>query len=270
MKKDKSHFPKSSDKSIIKRSTFYHHGFFVLLTLLLLSCFIILFLLMRGNYFASLKQAFSEQSYDYTNNASYVQRQTQFEMLPERDVDIVFAGDSITARFEWDEYFTEYTVANRGIDSDVSEGLYNRLDTIISQNPEKIFLMIGINDIRQNIPQETTLEYYSLIVEELKSRLPDCRIYIQSVLPVNTSTGIENSRVQTLNSRLADLAADNGLTYIDLYSHMTDSRNNFPYTVDGVHPTGEGYQIWVDILQDYVSENPANHSATPSLFSASS
>lgn len=217
---------------------------------LLLGCLCLL-LLIRGNYFTMLREAMSqsEGSYDYENNASYVQRSTQFDMLPVQDTDIVFVGDSITARFEWDEYFTNYTVANRGIDSDVTEGVYNRLDTVISQTPEKIFLMIGINDIRQQIPPETTLSYYEKILDELMSTLPDCKIYVQSVLPVHTSTGIDNADVQSLNASLEALAKRKGLPYLDIYSAVADEENNFTYTVDGVHPTGDGYLIWTKMIE---------------------
>lgn len=224
----------------------------MLLCFSFLCCCLLLFLLLRGGYFSALQTSLSKEPYDYTKNASYVQRKTQFEMLPPKDADIVFAGDSITARFEWDEFFTDYTIANRGIDSDISAGLLNRLDTVISQNPEKIFLMIGINDIQQHISTETTIKNYSLIIDRLRENLPGCEIYIQSVLPVNSSTGIDNCLVQELNISLSDLANDKGVTYIDIYSYMTDSQNNFNYTVDGVHPTGEGYQIWMDILKEYI------------------
>lgn len=233
-----------------KSERFYRIGFYVLLAgCLLLGCLSLL-LLIRGNYFTMLRQTMSQtdESYDYESNASYVQRSTQFDMLPVQDTDIVFVGDSITARFEWDEYFTDYTVANRGIDSDVTEGVYNRLDTIVSQTPEKIFIMVGINDIRQQIPADTTLSYYEKILDELIMALPDCEIYVQSVLPVHTSTGIDNTDVQSLNASLEALANRKGLTYLDIYSAVADEENNFTYTVDGVHPTGEGYAIWTGIV----------------------
>lgn len=235
-----------------KSERFYRRGF----RILLIGCFLLgcmtLFLLIRGNYFAMLAQTMSRgtDSYDYESNASYIQRSTQFDMLPVQDTDIVFVGDSITARFEWDEYFTDYTVANRGIDSDVTEGVLNRLDTIVSQTPEKLFLMIGINDIRQGISPETTLANYEKILDELMAALPECRIYVQSILPVNTSTGIDNTQVQCLNESLKDLAGRKGLTYLDIYSAVVDSENNFTYTVDGVHPTGEGYAIWTGMVED--------------------
>lgn len=212
------------------------------------------FLLIRGNYFSMLRQTMSDESYHYENNASYVQRQTQFEMLPVRDTDVVFLGDSITARFEWQGYFTDLCVSNRGIDSDVCEGVYHRLHTVINQNPKKIFIMIGINDVRQKIDSMQTIDYYQKTIDTLQSKLPACRIYLQSVLPVNIATGIDNNDVQDLNDKIKELADANSLTYIDLYSHLVTDDNDFTYTVDGVHPTGEGYQIWMDTISPYIYE----------------
>ncbi len=235
-----------------KSEKFYRNGFWLFLAGCLILGAMTLLLLFRGNYFSMLAQTMAKEagSYNYENNASYIQRSTQFDMLPVRNTDIVFVGDSITARFEWDEYFTDYTVANRGIDSDVTEGLLNRLDTITSQTPEKIFLMIGINDIRQGIPADTTLSNYEAILDALTTSLPECQIYVQSVLPVHTSTGIDNSDVQSLNESLKTLAERKGLVYLDIYSAVADENNNFTYTVDGVHPTGDGYAIWTAIIED--------------------
>ena len=221
-------------------------------TLLLLAA--VLFLLKRGNYFSMLQDAMSDHTFQYTDNASYIQRKTQFELMPERNTDVVFLGDSITARFEWQEYFSDLTVANRGIDSDVTEGVLNRLDTVENQHPKKIFLMIGINDIMHKLPLDTSMQNYKKILTQLSETLPDCRIYVQSVLPVNTSTGIDNSDVSAFNTELRQLCSDLALSYIDLYSLVVTEDNNFTYTVDGVHPTGEGYAIWMDGIREYVYE----------------
>ena len=221
-------------------------------TLLLLAA--VLFLLKRGNYFSMLQDAMSDHTFQYTDNAAYIQRKTQFELMPGRNTDVVFLGDSITARFEWQEYFSDLTVANRGIDSDVTEGVLNRLDPVENQHPKKIFLMIGINDIMHKLPLDTSMQNYKKILTQLSEALPDCRIYVQSVLPVNTSTGIDNSDVSAFNTELRQLCSDLALPYIDLYSLMVTEGNNFTYTVDGVHPTGEGYAIWMDGIREYVYE----------------
>lgn len=217
-------------------------------------CAVTVALLIRGNYFTILRQAMTQESYRYTDNASYTQRASQFEMLPDRKADVAFLGDSITARFEWQEYFAGLTVSNRGIDSDVCEGVYHRLDTVINQNPDKLFVMIGINDIRQQIDPDVTMGFYAAMIDRLQSELPECQIYLQSVLPVNFSTGIDNAQVQSLNARIKELADASSLTYIDLYSELVTDDNNFLLTADGVHPTGEGYRIWMDVIEPFVYE----------------
>lgn len=51
---------------------------------------VVLVLLKRGNYFSMLQDAMSDHTFQYTDNASYIQRKTQFELMPERNTDIVF------------------------------------------------------------------------------------------------------------------------------------------------------------------------------------
>lgn len=114
--------------------------------------------------------------------------------------------------------------------------------------------MIGINDIRQKIDPSDSLSYYEQTIHTLKRELPDSTLYIQSVLPVNHATGIDNALVQEFNQKVKELANANSLTYIDLYSKVVTDSNDFIYTVDGVHPTGEGYQIWMDTISPFVYE----------------
>lgn len=227
--------------------------FFLIICCGLLFC-MVLFLLYRGGYFTSLYNTVNAVPYSYEDNAQYIQRESMFEISPATEADIVFVGDSITARGEWQEFFPDKVVLNRGIDSDVTEGVYNRLSVIIEAKPEKLFLMIGINDLRQKIPNETTLDYYEKILDTLQSSLPECEIYVQSVLPVNSSTGIPNAEVQALNKGIKELADSFNITYIDLYSLLVDENNDLPvkYSVDGVHMTGDAYEIWIDGLKPYI------------------
>lgn len=211
---------------------------------------LVLFLLYRHDYFSILTQMANNTSYDYTKNAQYTQRQTLFELLPDTQADIVFAGDSITARCEWQEFFPEKIVLNRGIDSDVSEGLLNRLDVIIDAQPGKLYLMIGINDIRQKIPLNTTISNYEKIVQTLLEELPDTTLYVQSIIPVGKNTGMDANEILAANEELKALCEKYGVAYIDLHSLLEDDAHWLPeaYSIDGVHLTGEGYRIWIDTI----------------------
>jgi len=85
----------------------------------------------------------------------YMQRASLFSKLPITPKDIVFIGNSITNGAEWNELFPRKRVKNRGISSDTSEGVYDRLAPVVKGKPAKIFILIGINDISRGIEVET-------------------------------------------------------------------------------------------------------------------
>ena len=106
------------------------------------------------------------------------------------------------------------------------------------------------------------------MLDELKSRLPDTLIYVQAVPPVQTKAvetrpGLEKSKVQAVNVRLAKLALEKGCSFLDLYGAMADENGdlNADYAEsDGVHFTASsGYPAWVNFLCThtvYSKDNP--------------
>ena len=104
----------------------------------------------------------AQEAYQY--NQFYYQRSTLFEKLPIDSDDIVFLGNSITNGCEWHELFNNPNIKNRGISSDVSMGVYDRLDPIIKGKPAKIFLMIGINDIAHHLSTDSIVKNITQII----------------------------------------------------------------------------------------------------------
>ena len=126
----------------------------------------------------------AQEAYQY--NQFYYQRATLFEKLPIDSDDIVFLGNSITNGCEWHELFNNPNIKNRGISSDVSMGVYDRLDPIIKGKPAKIFLMIGINDIAHHLSTDSTVKNITKIIRKIKKEAPSTRLYIQSLFPRTT------------------------------------------------------------------------------------
>lgn len=193
----------------------------------------------------------------------YYQRATLFEVLPVDSDDIVFLGNSITNGAEWGELLGNANVKNRGISGDVTLGVYDRLDAILKGHPAKIFLMIGINDLSQGTPADNIVANVRQIVDKVKSGSPRTRLYLQSMLPVTDhykkfgGHTAHWKEVADVNNGLKKIAAQENLTYVDLYSHFVDSRTgkmNIEYTNDGLHLLGKGYLKWVEIVKPYVSE----------------
>ncbi|MDO5342176.1 MAG: SGNH/GDSL hydrolase family protein [Bacteroidia bacterium] len=208
--------------------------------------------------FVSISEdAFSQQR---KHSTYYEQRATLFDELPTSKKDIVFLGNSITDGGEWSELFQNKHCKNRGISGDVCDGVLDRLETITKGQPAKVFLMIGINDLGRGGDPDTVAMKTRQIVKRIKAESPRTEIYIQSVLPTNDHYGLFGGHtarwkdIPVTNDLLRQVAEDEGVTYIDLFSLFADEEGkmNIKYSNDGLHLTGKGYLIWRDAVKRYL------------------
>jgi lysophospholipase L1-like esterase len=103
--------------------------------------------------------------------------------------------------------FQNPKIKNRGIGGDETDGVLLRLEEIIKSLPEKIFIMIWINDL-SHLGIDQVVTNYKKIIEKIKSQSPNTKIYIQSILPVNNkfySAGARNNDIIKLNQILKNL-----------------------------------------------------------------
>lgn len=206
--------------------------------------------------FFIISQFAVSQKQKYSN--FYYQRATLFEQLPVGKKDIVFVGNSITNGAEWSELFNNKRIKNRGISGDTAEGVLNRLSSVTDGKPKIIFLMIGINDLIRGKSPDSTAIIIEKIVIKIKHDSPKTKIYLQSVLPANRNfkeNVVAQGGIRGMNERLMKIAAEQQITYIDLFSHLKleDSDGiNLKYSNDGLHLMGEGYLIWKNTIKPYV------------------
>lgn len=193
----------------------------------------------------------------------YDRRVSLFELLPIDENDIVFLGNSITDGGEFDELFCNENIKNRGITSDVIEGVENRLDQVLRGKPKKIFLLIGINDVSHKLSAKQIAAAYARLVDKIIVGSPTTKLYIQSIMPIDNDFrryknlfGTENV-ITEVNALLQKIATESGVTYIDLTSALADEQTGKlrkEFTNDGLHLTGEGYKAWADAIRIYVEE----------------
>ena len=195
--------------------------------------------------------SFAQSEYNY-------QKRSLFEQLPIRGNDIVFLGNSITEQGWWSLLLKRGDVENRGIGGDNTFGMIDRLPDILKSKPRKIFLMAGINDLMGGQPVDTIVMNITRMADMVHEAVPGCRLYIQSVLPVNTRRlaypGLKghNPQVRTLNARLVQLCdAKPWCTFVDLVPLLSDADGELriDLTKDGIHLHPVGYVIWTDYLK---------------------
>lgn len=173
----------------------------------------------------------------------------------------ILAGDSLSLWFPNELLPTDRSWLNQGISGETSAGLLNRLELFDQTRPTTIFVMIGINDLIRGVRDETILANQRLIIRYLRRVHPPSQIVVQSILPHSgeqaTWTGrdrlltISNSRIQEINRRLAIIARQEGVNYLDLYPLFADDKGYLrpQLTTDGLHLNMEGYLVWRSALQ---------------------
>lgn len=196
-------------------------------------------------------------------NAHYTERLLGFmQEAPVAPHHIVMLGNSLTEGGDWPTLLHNPLVRNRGINGDMSTGIIGRLSQILPGKPRAIFLMIGINDLSQNISTRHLLMHYRQIAEEIHSHSPQTRLYIQSMLPIREATGRwtrlkgKSPQIAEVNRELRLLAAEFGDTFIDLYPLFTEPGTDVlrqELTTDGLHLTARGYEIWAGVVAKHLS-----------------
>lgn len=206
--------------------------------------------------------SFAQETIDTTYRPkTYPVQVRQFEIYPDSKNDVIFLGNSITARAHWNELLQLPNARNRGISGDTTFGILERLDEVTEGKPSKIFLLIGINDISRSFPDDIILRNYRKIISRIQEESPETKLYIQTILPVNKSFDVykrhynKDEHILFINDELRKMADEMEVTLIDIYPEFLDKQNrlNAEYTDEGLHLNEKGYLKWSEILKPYLN-----------------
>ena len=174
------------------------------------------------------------------------------------DMDVVFFGNSITRGSCFEKYFPNVKICNLGYPGDNTDGMLLRVKQIKVVNPEKVFVMAGINGLHIQT-EEVFTEKYATMVDSIKLAVPTAKIYLQSILPVNPSMKagkvFSKEKIARCNELVQKIAEEKGCVYIDLYKlYAVDGIMPKELTRDGVHLYPEAYDRWAEEIKKYVEE----------------
>ena len=183
-------------------------------------------------------------------------RNSQFTSSPTNEGAIIFLGDSITEYGEWSELFPNDNILNRGIAGDGILGTQQRLNEIKRHQPNKVFLMIGINDLLYHNAEYVTNIYIGLL-KEIGKQLVNTELLVQSILPINNSIyklNTSNKEIDNVNASIKKYCIENGIKYIDIASSLKNKENNLnmEFTSDGIHINGIAYNVWKEKLSNWL------------------
>lgn len=176
---------------------------------------------------------------------------------------VVFMGDSITAGFKLLNQFPN--VKNMGIGGYKSTELIPLVKELRLEQPEVLFLMIGINDFLCNKrywPHGYTIPFhktYDTLLDLITINLPRTKVYLSSILPMNgrpdgllvkENVFLYNQEIDIINQFIKEKSKSYKATYLDLNSVFKENGLlKDDYTIDGIHLNEQGYQVYLEQLK---------------------
>ncbi len=169
---------------------------------------------------------------------------------------IVFTGSS-SIRF-WEDVqqrFPEYQVLNTGFGGSQFSDLELYLDELIlNYKPVKVFIYEGDNDIFAKKRPLKIVKKAENILSTLQQRNPKMEIVLISAKP-SISRWKYRGRYRRLNRKLNKLASKTeGIDFVDVWYPMLDKRKvkQDIFIEDGLHMNDKGYDIWYDVIKNYM------------------
>lgn len=186
---------------------------------------------------------------------------TKTKEIKQIDANNVFLGDSLTDYFDLDAAFPDYSVVNSGVAGNTTDNVLADLNNRVTiYNPSQVFVWLGTNDLRDGKTPQQTIESLQEIIDQIQTERSLAKITLISLIPVNAkvnpaTVGLRsNDHIQEVNQGLQELAKEQELDYIDLFSALKDEQGNLKseYTVDGLHLSDAGYQVVLGIIEPYL------------------
>ena len=197
----------------------------------------------------------------YKYNEYYYQRASHFAELTVDSDDIIILGNSLIDNGRWNEAFDDANIKNRGIISDVVQGISDRLELVTKGQPKKIFLLIGVNDVSHHLTPDSITTAVEKLIVKIKEQSPKTEIYLQSWLPINNDFKRYKNMIGKEmvifhgNVMLEQVARRQGVNWVNLFPAFADKEMKLPkhLTNDGLHLNEAGYRIWCQEIAKYIN-----------------
>ena len=183
-----------------------------------------------------------------------------------RNIDVLFIGDSITSRWgsdgkeAWNREFAPLNAENFGIGEDRTQHVLWRLahGELTGLRPKAVVLMIGTNNLGRNTVEEIS-EGVEMILARILLECSETRVLLVGVLPRLTSheSRAVLEKIVRLNQSLACLGRLNkNITFFDASTRFVfaDGAPKRELMPDGVHLSPQGYDVLAAAIKPKLCE----------------
>jgi hypothetical protein len=205
------------------------------------------------------------------------------ELLAKRTqgkIDLYFMGNSITRRWgaldypeflaHWKATFFGWNAANFGWGADRIEHMLWRIENgeLDGVNPKVIVILAGTNNVGQvaGSPDERVADItrgIRALLDLIRRKAPNATIILTGILPRNDNMSFMPV-INRINQNIARFADGRSIRYLDINDKLADRDGRLleGVTVDQLHLSLKGYQVWADSLEPILTELLGPRAAT--------
>lgn len=191
-------------------------------------------------------------------------------VFTDREVDIVFAGDSIIHFMEENQFYHKYGyIVNRGIGGDMTKYMKRRFAADVTQlRPKLCIMLIGCNNLwpleneidGDDYKEEAQSAHLKELVDDFAEMLDEAQangfaMWISSILPHGEGVPnavMRNRFIARANAALKALCNERGTEYLDFHANLCKEdgltmKDNI--SREGIHPNHAGYELMRQVLE---------------------
>jgi lysophospholipase L1-like esterase len=217
----------------------------------------------------SMPQTPADQPRMRADRNSHIAHQQLVAKAKTGGIDLYLLGDSITRRWgaldypdflaHWKKTFFGWNAGNFGWGADRTEHILWRLENgeLDGVNPKVIVLLAGTNNVGKEPGDDASIaditRGLTAIVEACRKKAPAATIVVTAIFPRNDNPSPTIARI---NANLAKLADGKSVRFLDVNPRLADAQGVLfeGMTVDGLHPSLKGYEVWADGLRPILTE----------------
>ncbi len=206
-----------------------------------------------------------------TDQNSLIAHAQLLEKARQGRIDIYFEGDSITRRWgatdypellaNWKENFFGWNAANFGWGGDMTQNILWRLENgeLDGVNPRVVVILAGTNNVGREAGNHAKVadvtKGIKAIVDLCRTKAPRATIVLTAIFPRNDNTAVIPT-INRINEKIARFADGKTVRFLNINAKLADNKGLLleGVTVDKLHLSLSGYQIWADALKPIFKE----------------
>jgi lysophospholipase L1-like esterase len=163
---------------------------------------------------------------------------------------VIFLGDSITWRAPLPARICGHPTINAGVSGVDAATYLALLDTIGDFRGAAVIVALGTNNAKKINTTDFARDYAALL-KTLTARSPT--IILVGLPPIEDGTetsDFDPAAAERINREIQASANRMGSPFVDVRAAMSIDH---PLTIDGVHPSSEGFKVWLRAVEPKVA-----------------